>query len=231
MSPDYPPREDEQAFHYQMLEKLAADSQMNANKMREFYGYMMRCRYYGHLPDGDIVECGVWRGASAAILGRVFANTGRQVHLFDSFAGMPAPTEQDKMNGDKSVPGRVAGDGGSFGQGSLSDTSIDHVHRVMKIAGVTGYHIHKGFIRTAVDLLPAPNKIAILHVDLDFYDPYKVVLEALYNSVVPGGVIIFDDYGYFIGAKRAVDEFCARTGEALMDTDGTSRRVVVKGGR
>lgn len=50
-------------------------------------------------------------------------------------------------------------------------------------------------------------KIALLHIDGDWYASVKVCLEELYDAVVPGGFILFDDYGYWPGCKRAVDEF------------------------
>jgi len=50
-------------------------------------------------------------------------------------------------------------------------------------------------------------KIALLVVDVDIYEPTKAVLEYLYPSVVPGGVVILDDYAVWAGATKAVDEY------------------------
>lgn len=178
---------------------------------------------------GDCVECGVWRGASAALIGCAL---DKPIHLYDSFAGMPPPTNQDFRNGDDSVPGRVAGDGGNFGAGSLADTSIELVHQILVVSGLKNFFIHPGFItETSDSFRTAPDKIALLHIDLDFYEPYCIALKALYPRMSPGGLIIFDDYGHFIGAKRAVDEFIASTGEKLKSIDHTSRRVVIVGAR
>lgn len=209
----------------------AGDSQMSYHKMVEFIGILMRERHYDLLVAGDLVECGVWRGASAALLGKAFEGLHRAIHLYDTFAGMPAPTQKDFTQGDQSVPGRVAGDGGSFGAGSLADTSVERVWQLLKgVAGVGLQHedifLHKGLISGPESFSNAPEQIAILHIDLDFYEPYKVTLDTLYPRVSPGGLIIFDDYGHFIGAKRAVDEFCQRTGEEIYSPDGTSRRCI-----
>lgn len=205
------------------------DSQMNVGKLRALAQFALDRSHMG--PLGPIVECGVWRGASAAVIGHAFKQTNNVMFLFDSFEGMPAPTAKDMTQGDKSVPGRVAGDGGSFGKGSLADTSLGHVAKVVERAELKHVHGFKGMIKGPQDLKEAPEFIAFLHVDLDFYEPYKVALDTLYSRVLPGGAIVFDDYGHFIGAKRAIDEFVAATGEKLLDVDGTSRRVVIKGCR
>lgn len=205
------------------------DSQMNIGKLQTLAQFALDRSHQG--PLGPIVECGVWRGASAAVIGHAFKHQQTAMYLFDSFEGMPAPTAQDMTQGDLSVPGRVAGDGGSFGKGSLADTSIAHVAKVVERAELKHVHAFKGMIKSPQDLKEAPEFIAFLHVDLDFYEPYKVALDTLYPRVLPGGAIVFDDYGHFIGAKRAIDEFVSRTGEKLLDIDGTSRRVVIKGQR
>jgi SAM-dependent methyltransferase len=52
-----------------------------------------------------------------------------------------------------------------------------------------------------------PDKIAILRLDTDWYESSKFELERMYDKVVPGGVIIFDDYYHWDGQRRATDEF------------------------
>ena len=52
-------------------------------------------------------------------------------------------------------------------------------------------------------------KIALLHVDVDVYEPTKASLENLFDRVVAGGIVILDDYGTVAGATRAIDEFLA----------------------
>ena len=50
-------------------------------------------------------------------------------------------------------------------------------------------------------------KIALLHIDCDFYDPVKLCLQTFYDLVTPGGYIVIDDYGSYAGCRKAVDEF------------------------
>jgi hypothetical protein len=72
-------------------------------------------------------------------------------------------------------------------------------------------HLVKGLFQQTLPATDIP-RIALLHIDGDWYDSVKVCLEHLYDRVVPGGIIQFDDYGYWQGAKKAVDEFFARRG-------------------
>jgi asparagine synthase (glutamine-hydrolysing) len=67
-----------------------------------------------------------------------------------------------------------------------------------------------------------------LHVDGDWYESVKVCLESLYDKVSPGGVIQFDDYAHWAGARKAVDEFLARRGvcSKLLKLDFAGRQMV-----
>lgn len=206
-------------------------SQMSSEKITSFAHLLATRQPTLANVRGDLVECGVWRGASAVIMSLALARADSNLHLYDSFEGMPSPTPKDFTQGDNSVPGRVEGDGGVFGKGSLDDTSIPEVTSLLDEFEVNNYFIHPGFIKDANSFRTAPAEIAVLHIDLDFYEPYRVTLEALYDRVSPGGMIIFDDYGHFIGAKRAVDELIARTGEYLLCVDLTSRRTIIKGNK
>ena len=76
--------------------------------------------------------------------------------------------------------------------------------------GVTdGVQFAKGLFQ---DTLPSSRiaRIALLHIDGDWYESVRTSLEYLYDKVVPGGIIQFDDYGYWKGARKAIDEFLAQ---------------------
>ena len=74
----------------------------------------------------------------------------------------------------------------------------------------------------------APPVIAILRLDTDWYDSTMHELEHLYDRVPSGGVLIMDDYGFWQGARQAVDEFLDRTGERLLLVPAASGRIAVK---
>jgi len=84
----------------------------------------------------------------------------------------------------------------------------------------------KGYFKDSMDIsanIDAVGKIAVLRLDGDWYESTKICLEKFYDKVVDGGVIIIDDYGHFIGAKRATDEFRAANNivSPLIQTDYT----------
>jgi O-methyltransferase len=171
---------------------------------------------------GAIVECGVWKGgsmmAAALTLLRLDA-ADRDLYLFDTFAGMPPPTEEDTFS---------AYDGYNPMRHWLRRRRADGLstwHRVpasdVRAALLsTGYpaervHLVEGRVE---DTLPAaaPDAIALLRLDTDWYAGTKHELEYLYPRLTPGGVLILDDYGHYEGARRAVDEYFDAAGEQLL---------------
>ncbi len=156
--------------------------------------------------DGDVVECGVADGASLAALAsllKIYGQT-RQVWGFDSWAGLPTPSDADA--GDASIA-----EGGMFSQSSTAK-----VRDELLAYGLTGNEIAKsvklvpGFFS---ETLPSySGRIALLHVDVDLYQSYLDCLTNLWPYVQEGGVVAFDEYGEddtWPGARRAVDEFLA----------------------
>ena len=150
---------------------------------------------------GAVVDCGVWNGGSSVLM-----STGapsRDVWLFDSFEGMPQPTENDGA-GARQWVGDARG-------------SIERVQECFARYGRGApLHIVKGwFEETLPHHRSEIGPIALLHVDADFYEGMRLALETLYPLVSPGGFIAIDDYGHrgFPGVKIAVDEFRARIGE------------------
>ena len=148
---------------------------------------------------GDVVECGCARGGSAALIALSLRQLGerRNLWLFDTFEGLPAPTSNDP---DYEIAELFTG----TCLGQLED--VQELFRDLAVAD--GVQFVKGLFQ---DTIPqsAIEHIALLHIDGDWYDSVKVCLEALYDKVVPGGIIQFDDYGYWKGARKAVDEFLA----------------------
>jgi O-methyltransferase len=145
---------------------------------------------------GDVVECGVYKGGTAAILARSATRSkmGRTVWLFDSFQGMPPTTEFD-------------GEAAREWVGKLA-TVPDEVREVLNRAGarLDCVRIVPGLFQETFEKVDIP-RIALLNLDCDWYESVKLCLHKLYDSVVPGGFVSFDDYGYWPGCKLAVDEF------------------------
>lgn len=149
--------------------------------------------------EGDIVECGVAYG-NGLITFATFAKLegkGRKVYGFDSFEGFPTPSIFDKSHR-------------ASMKGEYGDANLEYVQRVIRNADVGHVELVKGFVEdTAKDY---NGKIALLYIDLDLYEGYKSTLESMFEKVVPGGVIAFDEYDdpKWPGAKKAVDEFFSK---------------------
>jgi hypothetical protein len=171
-----------------------------------------------HRIAGDIVECGVWRGGSimAACLALLHhRDHERDVYLFDTFEGMAAPTKFD-VHAATGVRASVLL--------RLSDKSapvwavspLDEVRRNLGTVGYPSSRLH--FVKGKVeDTIPdfAPEKIAILRLDTDWYESTAHELRHLFPRLMSGGFLIVDDYGHWDGARRAVDEFVTSTGRPL----------------
>jgi len=150
---------------------------------------------------GDIVECGVWNGGSAAIMGAAIMEDpikiqSRKIWLFDSFEGLPPPGDRDgELERQSYFPGWNKG----------------NVRLVEEVFAQFGYpsenlRIVPGWFNETIIGEPI-EKIALLHIDADWYQSVRTVLELLYPRVVPGGFVVLDDYGLWPGCQRAVLEY------------------------
>ena len=149
---------------------------------------------------GDLVECGCAQGGSAALMALSLRQLGdrRTLWLFDTFEGLPAPTVDD--------PDHEIAD--LFTGSCLGP--VDEVQQFFQDQGIAdGVQFVKGLFQDTI-ARSSIEQIALLHIDGDWYESVKVCLDGLYDKVVPGGIIQFDDYGYWKGARRAIDEFMVK---------------------
>ncbi len=176
------------------------------------YGIASRLLYFNkmlglvHEIPGDIVECGVGWGRSLldlAFLVRL-EEKGRHLWGFDSFEGFPEPAPQD----DSSRKAR---------RGEWK-TDVTSIMRMLRGSGLDEEFVEfritlvKGFFADTLARY-AGDPIALLHIDADLYPSYRDALTGLYDKVVPGGVILFDEFmgtmavEKFPGAHKAIVEF------------------------
>jgi O-methyltransferase len=147
---------------------------------------------------GDVWECGVYKGGTARMLARLIADAApggaTQLHLFDTFTGMP---ETDRAR-DVHVPG-------DFG-----DTSAAAVRE--RVAHADRVVLHPGLIPDTFAGLAA-RPVALAHVDVDIYQAVLDCCRFILPRLAVGGAMVFDDYGFpsCPGARQAVDEFFAGT--------------------
>jgi O-methyltransferase len=187
-----------------------------------------------HAIPGDLVECGVWRGGSMLAAARTLLEQGdgeRILWLYDTFAGMPEPTALDVRDTD-GTPAAALLASHDRTTDLWAVSPLDEVKRVMALSEYPGERIR--YVPGKVeDTIPvgAPQQIAILRLDTDWYESTHHELVHLLPRVSPGGVLIIDDYGFWQGARRAVDEYLDSSGMRLLlnRIDDTGRIAVVPG--
>jgi predicted O-methyltransferase YrrM len=170
----------------------------------------------------SFVECGVAKGGCLALMTHT-AGEGNKIYGFDSFEGMPEITEKDVGDYNKSDIYNGWGKSGDNLSGGIENVYKTFQRLNVDMKNVT---LIKGFFNDTLNVaenIEKVGKIGILRLDGDWYESTKICLEKLYEKVVPGGVVIIDDYGHWVGAKRATDEFRASSNisEALIQTDYT----------
>jgi hypothetical protein len=164
---------------------------------------------------GCFVECGVWRGGSAAIIGLANRHFGamRDLHLFDSFEGLPEPTPTDGAAAIAYSSGRASGELKSLNQCKAGQDEVQKFLLGRLRLDRSKIHFHAGWFQNTVPLAATNlGSIALLRLDGDWYESTRVCLEHLYPLVSAGGIIILDDYFAWEGCKKATDEFRAKHG-------------------
>jgi FtsZ-binding cell division protein ZapB len=183
---------------------------------------------------GDLAECGVWRGGSCMMMARALLASGscdRRILLFDTFEGHPEPDPERDIdlwgNSGHDEWRRETSDGAVKGWGLAS---LDEVRENMQSTGYPGDKL--AYIKGAVEeTVPVniPDRLGLLRLDTDWYESTRVALVHLYPRLVPGGVLILDDYGHYQGQRQAVDEyFAANRHRPLLHRIDYSCRVAVK---
>ena len=158
---------------------------------------------------GTIVECGVYKGGQIISAWLANKNTKRQFWLYDTFEGMTTPTEDDyRINGD--------GSKGFAHESTKAKRGYDQwcraeLHEVVDninpfIPQEQVHYIVGDVCETLKNPENIPGQIAFLRLDTDWYESTIAELIALYPKVVPGGIVVIDDYNSWQGSKKAFHE-------------------------
>ncbi len=168
---------------------------------------------------GDIVECGVFRGGNTVLAANTLRALGanRRIWLYDTFDDVPYPGESDEWYG-----GEHLGREGPY----LQTASLGEVKANMATTGHDDVVFIKGLVEETIPA-QAPEEIALLRLDTDWYESTRHELEHLYPRLSKGGVLIVDDYGHFEGARRAVDDYF-HDKPVLLNRIDYSARLVIK---
>jgi len=163
---------------------------------------------------GDFVEYGIALGGSAVYLASEI-NGSRRFHGYDVFGMIPPPGEQDdeksKARYNTIRSGHSEGIDGNTYYG-YQDNLFDKVCETFKSFGLpvdgTRIVLHRGLFEDTVRFAPS-DRVALAHLDCDWYDPVKLCLEQTAEALSPGGLIILDDYNDYGGCRKAADQFLA----------------------
>lgn len=141
---------------------------------------------------GDLVEIGVYRGGTALLMAESLGASNQQLHLFDTFCGMPASDPDIDLHR----------------SGDFADTSLEAVSALL--GDFTNIHLYPGLFPETLPRDWTNKRFALVHVDVDIYASALDCCRFFYPRLSPGGVIVFDDYGFpsCPGVRQAVDEFC-----------------------
>jgi hypothetical protein len=224
--PEFPADYDEMARPI-----LRAARPYSMTRPEKQYALYLATRYVvQHDIPGAVVECGVWRGGSMHVVARTLlaiGNTSRELYLFDTFEGMPPPTDKDVTYGGRPVAELLEAQPKTARIWAVA--SLEDVQQGFEAIPYPPEKIH--YVKGRVEAtLPdqAPDEIAILRLDTDWYESTRHELVSLYERLAPGGVLIIDDYGTFRGSRQAVDEFVKQTGARLLLLPIGPGRIAVK---
>lgn len=187
---------------------------------------------------GVFAECGVWLGGSVMAMLLQLKKLGvdnRDILLYDTFEGMTAPTEHDSSGFDGHAQtiwdlSKAAGQRAWDGWFKPEVFNLDKVRELLLTTGYPAKRLH--FIKGKVeDTLPsqAPEQIALLRLDTDWYESTRQELVHLWPRVVQSGVMIVDDYGHWDGCRKAVDEYFGKEAKpVLLSRVDYTARITVK---
>lgn len=195
----------ERAFDYENGFYLTSDKR----RIQKLIAHYELYKKIINLP-GAVVECGVFKGASlirfAQFRDMLESVYSRKIIGFDIFGQFPRGGGDDKFISDFEAQ---AGNG----------IPVDELYNVLNKKGICNVELVKGDISKTIPEYVEKHKelrISLLHIDVDVYLSTKISLDHLYEHVIPGGLIVFDDYGVVEGETKAVDEFLAEKSFQLM---------------
>ena len=175
--------------------------------------------------EGDLIECGVWKGGSSMFIAHYLVKKNllnRKIYLYDTFSGMTTPSAVDiDLNGIHANQKR------SF---SWNPVSIQEVRDNMLTTEFPKENIIliEGDVK---EVLPKAqhDKISLLRLDTDWYESTLIELKYLYPKLTLNGILILDDHGHWLGARKAAEEYFNQINEPiLLSKINYSTRVAIK---
>jgi len=217
LPPKYP--QDFSAFTRSLWDKVrpfTMTSQARVANLERAVRYIVE-----HDIEGDFVECGVGAGGSMMAIAYTLAALGvrdRRLLLYDTYAGMARPTAEDVSVLGKPATRKYARKTRD-GECTWHNFPLEEVRANLQRTGYPNEHL--AFVEGLVqDTLPANDSagIALLRLDTNLYESTVVECARLMPKLVPGGVLIVDDYFRWLGQQRAVDEYLLDSGQRMLLT-------------
>lgn len=183
--------------------------------------------------EGDFVECGVWRGGNLILFQKMIEKlnlNNRKIFAYDTFSGMNQPGQSDF-----NINNESANDIMNLLKKKRVDPEKNIIFAKCDLESVKkNYEMYteknnnliciKGEVEKTLKVEEnLPSKISLLRLDTDWYQSTKIELEVLFPLLSNNGILIIDDYGYWKGSKKAVDEYFKDKNINLFKIDFTSR--------
>lgn len=197
--------------------RKTAESQQDASLAWRLHTLVWAAQSVRHL-GGDLVECGVWKGFSFAFLADYLGLAGwdQQVYLYDTYQGIPeALNSENRSNA-------------VYEKQISEDPDAIYRHVQDRFASCPNVHVVRGIVPD-IFAETCPDRIALLHVDMNSTASEIAALEGLFDRMVPGGMIVFDDYGWtgYSAQRVAEDDWMAKRGHHILELP-TGQGLVIR---
>ena len=178
------------------------------------------------IKDLIIVEAGIGNGNTFLFLTLIAQKLNLEIFGYDSFSGFP----EIKTSKDRRIGARL------LKKGQWNVSSIDSIKRKLNYCGVNSKFINKkvtlikGYFDETLTNFDKKKRIFFLHLDVDLYSSYKTCLERLWEHLIIGGIVVFDEYHdkAWPDAKDAIDKFFKSKGIKVEIEELTKRGYVIK---
>lgn len=171
----------------ELLDRVRPHSLLSEDRLSLLHQFALQSR---SLP-GDAAEVGVYKGGTAYLIAAALAETDKQLHLFDTFCGLPESDPAADLHR----------------QGDFADTSMNQVRILLE--DFSNCQLHPGRFPETVPAHWQEKRFCFVHIDVDLYQSALDCCDFFFPRLTPGGSMLFDDYGFIScpGIRRALDEF------------------------
>ena len=184
---EYAPWRDDAEF-LEIYSKIDNNTLVDVYRCYELWSLL---RQVSRVP-GEVLEVGVWRGGTGAVLARAAVAAGKTVYLSDTFKGVVKATKKDS----------------SYVNGEHSDTSRPLVEKFLADNGLTNTVILEGIFP---DDFPGEGtrSFSFVHIDVDVYESARQIMDNVWPHMPVGGIVVFDDFGFATcdGIARLVSSY------------------------